>query len=229
MTFGVMGARSLVRLYNARSYVQDGLIAMWDGEENAGWGVHDANATVWKDLVGTLDLSIYHGTPVINNNNVYLLDSSLKSAASVPLSSADGGTVEVVNRTVAFHGYYNNRWDAIFSLDLGGTPQFTTNGWGYRNRAYPTGLSPDVSTRISDGGIYTDSFANGKIYSNAVLRQTRDWKVSPNMVYVGFTQSNGVSYSGDTEFYSIRMYSRTLTDAEIAHNCAVDKVRFGVR
>ena len=36
----------------ARDYVQDGLIAMWDGIENAGWGVHDAAATVWKDLSG---------------------------------------------------------------------------------------------------------------------------------------------------------------------------------
>ena len=33
----------------AKDYVQDGLIAMWDGVENAGWGVHDPNATVWKD------------------------------------------------------------------------------------------------------------------------------------------------------------------------------------
>lgn len=36
----------------AKDYVQDGLISMWDGIENAGWGVHDPNATVWKDLSG---------------------------------------------------------------------------------------------------------------------------------------------------------------------------------
>ncbi len=36
----------------ARSYVQDGLVAMWDGIENAGWGLHDNNATNWVDLVG---------------------------------------------------------------------------------------------------------------------------------------------------------------------------------
>ena len=33
-------------------YVPDGLVAMWDGEWNAGGGVHDPNATVWKDLSG---------------------------------------------------------------------------------------------------------------------------------------------------------------------------------
>ena len=43
----------------AKSYVQDGLIAMWDGIENAGWGTHDASATVWKDLAGNgYDLTV---------------------------------------------------------------------------------------------------------------------------------------------------------------------------
>ena len=36
----------------ARDYIQDGLVAMWDGIENAGWGKHDENATNWVDLVG---------------------------------------------------------------------------------------------------------------------------------------------------------------------------------
>ena len=39
-------------------YVTDGLVAMWDGEWNAGGGVHDPNATVWKDLVGNRDATL---------------------------------------------------------------------------------------------------------------------------------------------------------------------------
>ena len=35
----------------AADYVQNGLIAMWDGIENAGYGLHDSEATVWKNLV----------------------------------------------------------------------------------------------------------------------------------------------------------------------------------
>lgn len=31
-------------------YITKGLVAMWDGEWNAGWGLHDDNAAVWKDL-----------------------------------------------------------------------------------------------------------------------------------------------------------------------------------
>lgn len=44
--------------YTAKDYVQDGLVAMWDGIENAGWGIHDPNATMWKDLVGGNDLTL---------------------------------------------------------------------------------------------------------------------------------------------------------------------------
>lgn len=36
--------------YSAASYIQDGLIAMWDAIENIGFGLHDDNATTWVDL-----------------------------------------------------------------------------------------------------------------------------------------------------------------------------------
>lgn len=41
----------------AADYVKEGLVAMWDGEENAGFGIHDQYATTWKDLAGNCDLS----------------------------------------------------------------------------------------------------------------------------------------------------------------------------
>ena len=36
----------------AADYVQEGLIAHWDGIENAGYGIHDPLATTWVDLSG---------------------------------------------------------------------------------------------------------------------------------------------------------------------------------
>ena len=56
----------------ARDYVQDGLIAMWDGIENAGWGVHDSSATTWKDLVG--------GNDLVLQNTAHFDENSLVSA-----------------------------------------------------------------------------------------------------------------------------------------------------
>ena len=43
---------------SARDYIQDGLIAHWDGIENVGYGEHDSNSTIWKDLVGIRDATL---------------------------------------------------------------------------------------------------------------------------------------------------------------------------
>jgi len=47
-------------------YVQENLVAMWDGYENAGVGVHDLTSTTWKNLAasdteGTYDLTLEAG------------------------------------------------------------------------------------------------------------------------------------------------------------------------
>ena len=42
----------------ASSYIQDGLVACWDGIENAGAGTHDAGVTVWKDIVGGYEFAL---------------------------------------------------------------------------------------------------------------------------------------------------------------------------
>ena len=35
---------------NSRSYVRRGLVAQYDGIDNAGFGVHDGSAATWVDL-----------------------------------------------------------------------------------------------------------------------------------------------------------------------------------
>ena len=44
-------------------YITDGLIAMWDGEWNSGFGVHDDNSSIWKDLsFNGYDLTVNGGS-----------------------------------------------------------------------------------------------------------------------------------------------------------------------
>ena len=60
--FAVLGAvAAYATAYTSASYVQDGLIAQWDGIDNAGTGVHDPTTNVWKDLKGHNDLTIVAG------------------------------------------------------------------------------------------------------------------------------------------------------------------------
>ena len=73
-------------------YVTDGLVAMWDGEWNAGGGVHDAAATTWVDIVSGFTLS-RKGSPVIADKGV-----EFDGASCFGGSAAIGGvkTVECV-------------------------------------------------------------------------------------------------------------------------------------
>ena len=57
----------------AKDYVQDGLIAMWDGIENAGWGSHDSDITIWKDLIGGIgDATIDRNLITFMTDHVYI-------------------------------------------------------------------------------------------------------------------------------------------------------------
>ena len=54
--------------YTSASYVQNGLIAQWDGIDNQGTGTHDPTATTWKDLKGNNDLTIVDGLHATGRN-----------------------------------------------------------------------------------------------------------------------------------------------------------------
>ena len=49
-------------------YVQSGLIAHWDAIDNVGTGVHDANATTWKDLTGIHSDMVFPNGTLIGEN-----------------------------------------------------------------------------------------------------------------------------------------------------------------
>ena len=78
----------------ALDYVQDGLIAHWDGVENAGNGVHDSSATTWKNLAGEMDLTLW-GNAVFTDNSIYRSASSY-SMAYGDASMASAKTMQIV-------------------------------------------------------------------------------------------------------------------------------------
>ena len=48
--------------FDSGAYIRENLIAHFDGKDNAGFGVHDNSATIWKDLSG-------HGNDLVNLAN----------------------------------------------------------------------------------------------------------------------------------------------------------------
>ena len=213
----------------ARSYVQDGLIAMWDGIENAGWGVHDAAATTWKDLIGGNDFSI---------PNAYSFgDKSmhLQTGASPVRINAQRSlqpvTVEVLfnnkSRTgeTLFIGWkvVSSSWAGNYTVFYNGKICTAVNNvYSAMSCTSAQLLSPNCRTFVCASGnvrcYLNGSQVTSTSFSDSMRGNTDTLALNPR----------GTEYYCDGNFYFIRAYSRALTAEEIAANYAIDKERFNL-
>ena len=75
-------------------YITDGLVAMWDGEWNAGGGKHNPNATVWKDIISDKTLSLANGMLWTNNGlNTNGNHTAMGDSSGIPMKI---NTIEIV-------------------------------------------------------------------------------------------------------------------------------------
>ena len=232
----------------ARDYVQTGLVAMWDGIENAGWGAHDPNATTWNDLSGNGHDGTFLGT--IGTNYAWESDAFVRksynfqggfgeidlSAQMLAAAKSATFTVEVVTGAP----FSSNNWQAqIFNLCQSG--QGYNNGLvafyrkennGEVGQVYSTTyagsgsafLSPiDVTASVScvlDGST-NDWYIDGVLKNSMAI--TPDSTIGSVLARLG---SSAYAFAG--RYKSYRIYSCALTAAEIAANYAIDKARFNL-
>lgn len=226
MTFGKIGARKMMYEWK-NPYVTKGLIAMWDAEWNAGPGVHDPNATTWKDLIGSNDLDLYGGAVFASDHLV--IDTASRLYSATPITTV--GTLEIcLSRTDAYNDV------CLFTLNsAGGRSMRNFVSW-YSNKI---GFSEsDARTNLAmaqtkDWAATTFTFvpSSGAVYSGGAAQQNLSeafyYPLSSNLGGVAINPSvSSQSISGN--WYSIRVYSRALTAAEIAANYAIDKARFNL-
>ena len=248
----VMGLRRFKP--TARNYVQDGLVAMWDGIENAGWGVHNPNATTWKDLCGFVaDISIGQyasfGDKCLNvQSNCGRIANTVSSPSRLRdiihcQNGYSGWTIETIvgintslipNRAVFCNflstpntGIFGNR--AIFATDS--HPSYAIS--------QITISTPDFTkssdyVNINNGTVAKfvfifDGTQTKLTINNSTSTSSATASPSPyaNTFYssLGFFNRSG-QFAGP--LYGVRFYSRALTAEDIAANYAVDKARFGL-
>ena len=208
----------------ARDYVQDGLIHMWDGKENAGWGVHDATTTTWKDLVGNRDISI---SSACNWGDDRLVgnDSAAWSRSYDPIEDTiltlEIGLVYLQNTVSSrlFVANYAGRYSKSAYAYIGGGKFFASDGescaWS-GDGVYSAVMNP------GGAGVY-------KYYkeANELTMSSGDyWSVGNNLA-IGRRYGNN-AVGANAELLFVRLYSSALTAAEIAANYAVDKARFNL-
>lgn len=218
-------------------YVTDGLVAMWDGEWNAGGGFHDSAATVWKDLIGTDDLTVDTGgvwreNSIDNFANANRIAYRSSFSFDAPLTQElvfqfNGPKIARLN-SIMFH---ISQWYSGYSMlrgmhaPGGGEAffQLKTSSSG-PDSVISSVLPMSVSSRYGASGV-SDAFVNGNAVRLSFIGG--NWYASDaDGVNLGNRSDKGRgSY---IRFFAIRFYSRHLTASEIAANYAVDKARFNL-
>ena len=220
------------RTRTAKDYVQDGLIAMWDGIENAGWGTHDASATAWKDLVGNCDgtshnVSFGDDCAIFNGTS-----SRFDLASQTPFSSTNLQIEAVIQLATPYQ--------ASTVVNAGGNmPCFTisTSAQKIVTYAQPTGnplypLWPLDITKASSLSVAYQNKTSNAAYQDAVAKiQNGVGGVNDesSVAKIGARRAGGnygQYFKG--RIYCLRVYSRALTAEEIARNYAIDKARFNL-
>lgn len=236
--------------YTAKDYVQDGLVAMWDGIENAGWGEHNSSErSIWVDLVGGHNMVIKGAVPdsVFTENAFH--NDNLKFGTICKDKITYGATAITVE-TSAFLSEDDS--DALILQNRSGGD----HNQGFTFFRYGSSMRfPDYWVNYQLPSPRPTAFLNaGSSHALAFVLSNDEIRIFKNGVYVGGTPGDftgliedinnigcwkfsasgwggadimtGSNWTGD--IYGARVYSKALTDDEIAANYAIDKARFNL-
>ena len=228
-----------VKILSARSYVQDGLVAHWDGIENADYNKHDETISYWHDLKRGIDCEWGgNGVPLWTNNCWRSTSRSYQYfIASYPNMGVN------TNYTCEFVTMHNGsaRGVIIGSYQIDYPGQNTGYNFEYYYDKFRTWLdaSPDFSTP-------NETFIQDKIHYFASLKEGNKYKTinDDGVQLVGITNNNGKHLTQQTcyigsdartgsmcwigNIYAIRIYDRSLSTEEIKENSLIDKIRFNL-
>ena len=244
MRFGKMGARPLVKSWSARDYVQNGLVAMWDGIEDAGWGIHDPNATTWKDLVGSNDITLPSGS------GMYFGDSFLHRGLSGILNtgvdvckfnSTTEMLIDVSNENIASENgrfFGSSSVAKRFEIDSYSSVPSQAPRIYYRRAGYSSNSTSSGNFgRSSSWGLWSirytiddtgtlevsDLVSNKKVSLPGSL--DKNFYSGVSLLLGSWDNNNGPLISN---IYSVRRYNKVLTSDEQAYNYNIDKLRFNL-
>lgn len=249
VTYSEKTATFTVTVTAEPQYISSGLVHRWDGINNTGSG-HDPAATVWKDLVGSIDLTQQNGGTWTAN-----------ALHFEPTSGADVFAWKDTSETSIYSQYMT------IEVCIRPTASATEADWAESKSAVIasfTSSGTDKLRRImlSKGDVSVGGYTNGTTqFATTGLSSLRDIRhiavtfnatTGSNLVFCNGTQktknanhtfgdlqknyvffggsrlNNGVAYPYLGDIYSVRVYSRELTAEEVAENYAVDIIRFGL-
>ena len=227
----------------ASAYVQDGLVAQFDGIENAGAGTHADSASVWKNLKGDEDLSIVDSVSVCDNCMTisrgttmgYLSGSSeaflqaLKDrtfTAQLSVKTDASYSKDGYAAYLHFGAESSKRW---LLLDIGDQNTYTFGRLQYRATAWDTSFAIKTKNNYSDQVTATlvESGDGVRLLVGDTLLHTVAGKGVEPTTAAYLVGRYGGNKSLPGEYQALRLYNRALEPEEIAWNTKVDSLRFG--
>lgn len=226
-------------------YVKSGLLLWYDGVYNGGLGIHNdgtsANKDIWKDLSGN-----NNDGQLVNFNHTSngWLSNGLKFTTltdfvrMVPINTPYR-TVEIVfernevttGQTVMVANYENGGLGIELSNDKIGNEIYIT-GTGYTGAFNST--SSVIDKRYYASATYDGTSLKGYVQGinfNTLNISGVIGVAGANTIYVLNGNPSGINVQASSlrqTVYSVRIYDRALTPAEVAQNYAIDKARFGL-
>lgn len=218
-------------------YVTDGLVANWDGVFNvASDTYHDGGATVWADLVGGHDASFKAVTDRTGGmghwaTNGYYFAGASYAQIGTAWNLGSVFTVQIVcDYTVANQAAINypNYFAApndfcIFTQKAGASLQWKTDPAGESTRSKLTSWNGKYITAVF--GTNTLYLTQTAAYANAVTRAGT--QATGNLLWtIGGSASGPKDRVTIGTIHAVRIYSKQLSEDEMAVNRAQDERRF---
>lgn len=219
---------------SASDYAQDGLIALWDGIENAGVGLHDPNATGFKNLVGNdLDIS-FSGNYSVGANGV-TFSGGYGLADRYDFTGESGATISILASYASTSALNANGW-SYAGTSYRMAAYYERGNWYLALTATPTGIADAISAHTIYRHDFVWDFSGAKIlvYRDGLLvgekphygilgYPTNRFRM---MAYGSASDGNYTTYGGTV--YNCMVYARSISAAESASNYAIDKARFNL-
>ena len=235
----------------AASYIKDGLIALWDGIENAGFGIHDDEATVWTDLSGNgydgVFVTSQLGTGYTWEPNAFVRHANNANGMWTPIDISDTMLSACRDATFSIQmvtgsPVVNDDWTTqICNLCQTASQSWATGITGLRRTA-STGVIGTIAgyTYQTTESFYINPFdaiasvslvldgSSIALYNGTRLMWNKKPSISPDGTISGvFARLGSSAYAFRGRYMSYRIYNRPLTEAEVAYNYVIDNVRFG--
>ena len=218
-----------VRLVWDNPYVTDGLVAMWDGQWNAGGGIHSPYATHLYELItGTPETSVASRFTV--GKNYWEVSTSIGANRITALSSAFKQAIECGKAHLDIITYINAPATAIY----GNVITICGGNFGYQPATGLGGISFFTNERIlvKDPSLVGATAANLEIdidtESSTLTYTVGSASVTTSIKSLESLSNHFYITIPGTRLYCARVYNRLLSPFEKSANHAMDKLRFQI-